>query len=64
MPDLVEGLTYIQECCGAVFTVVEGREDGMRDAVGAGWWSGLCGTQTDDGEFSLWPCDQGRFGGG
>jgi len=33
MPDLIEGLTYVQECCGAVFTVVEGREDGVRDAV-------------------------------
>jgi len=33
MPDLIEGLTYAQECCGAVFTVVEGREDGVPDAV-------------------------------
>jgi hypothetical protein len=33
MPDLIEGLTYIQESCSAVFFVLEGLEDGVRNAV-------------------------------
>ena len=33
MPDFIEGLTDIQENCGAVFVVVEGPEDCVSYAV-------------------------------
>jgi hypothetical protein len=33
MPDVIEGLTDIQENCGAVFAVVEGHENCVHYAV-------------------------------
>jgi hypothetical protein len=45
MPDVIEGLTDIQENCGAVFAVAEGRENCVRYAV-ALLGFGVCSAET------------------